>query len=69
MASLYDLFCYQSLTYTDPLLVELLSYLPTRFYSHIFDYIANEHSSDDESVQSIDSSVSAFCSDDSTYFS
>ena len=69
MASLYDLLCYYSLTCSDPLLEELLSYLPTRFHSHTFDYIAYEHSSDEESVHSIDSSVSAFCSDDSTYFS
>ena len=69
LASLYDLLCYHSLTSTDPLLEELLAYLPTRFHSHIFDYIGYEHSSDDESVHSIDSSISAFCSDDSTYFS
>ena len=69
MASLYDLLCYQSLTSTDPLLEELIAYLPTRFHSHIFDYIAYEHSSDEESVHSIDSSASAFYSDDSTYFS
>ena len=69
MASLYDLLCYHSLTSTDPLLEELLSNLPTRFHSHIFDYIAYAHSSDEESVHSIDSSVSAFYSDDSTYFS
>ena len=69
MASCYDLLCYHSLTSTDPLLEELLSYFPTRFHSHIFDYIAYKHSSDDESVHSIDSSVSAFYSDDSTYFS
>ena len=68
MVSLYDLLCYHSLTSTDPLHKELLSYLPTRFHSHIFDYIARERSSDDESVHSIDSSVSAFYSDDSTYF-
>ena len=69
MASLYDLLCYYSLTCSDPLLEELLSYLPTRFHSHIFDYIAYEHSSDEESDHSVDSSVSAFYSDDSTYFS
>ena len=69
MASLYDLLCYHSLTSTDPLLEELLAYLPTRFHSHIFDYIAYEHSSDEESVYSIGSSVSTLYSDDSTYFS
>ena len=68
-ASLYDLFFYHSLTSTDPLLGELLAYLPTRFRFHIFDYIAFEHSSNEESVHSLDSSVSAFYSDDSTYFS
>ena len=31
MASLYDLLCYHSLTCTDPLLEELLAYLPTAF--------------------------------------
>ena len=65
MASLYDLLCHHSLTSTDPLLEELLAYLPTRFHSHIFDYIFYEHSSDDESVHSIDSLISAFYSDDS----
>ena len=69
MASLYDLLCYHSLSCTDPLLEELIAYLPTRFHSHIFDYIAYEHSSDEASAHSIDSSVSAFYSDDSTYFS
>ena len=69
MASLYDVFCYHSLTSTDPLLRELLAYLPTRFHSHIFDYFVYGHSSDDESVRSFDSSESAFHSDDSTYFS
>ena len=68
MASLYDLLCYHSLTSTDPLLEEILSYLPTRFNSHISDYIGYEHSSDEESVHSIDSSVSAFNSEDSTHF-
>ena len=69
MASLYDVLCYHSLTSTDPLLEELLCYLPTRFQSRIFDYIAYEHSSDDESVHSVDSSFSAFYSNDSTLFS
>ena len=69
MASLYDPLCYHSLTSTDPLLEEILSYLPTSFHSHIFDYIAYEHSPDEESVHSIASSASAFYSDDSTYFS
>ena len=68
-ASLYDLLCYHSLTSTDPLLEELLFYLPTRLHSHIFDYNGYQHSSDDESVGSIDSSISAFYSDGSTYFS
>ena len=57
------------LTNNDPVLKELLSYLPTRFSSQIFDYIGQEHSSVDESVRSFESSVSAFYSDDSTYFS
>ena len=69
MASLNDLLCYHSLTSTDPLLEELIAYLPTRFDSHIFDFFAYEHSSDEESVHSIDLSVSAFYSDDWTYFS
>ena len=69
MARLYDLLCYHSITSTDPLLEELPAYLPTRFHSHIFDYIVYEHSSDDESVHLIGSSISAFYSDDSTYFS
>ena len=52
MASLYDLLRYHSLTSTDPLLEELIAYLPTRFHSHIFDYIVYEHSSDDSSIRS-----------------
>ena len=68
MLSLYELLCHHSLTTNDPLLEELLSYLPTRLPSHIFDYISYE-SSDSESVRSIDSSVSEFYSDDSTCFS
>ena len=68
MASLYDLLGYHSLTSTDPLLEELLFYLPTRFHCHIFDYIVYEQPSDAESVHSIDSSVFASYSDDSTYF-
>ena len=66
MASLYELLCHHSLTNNDPLLEELLSHLPTQFPSYIFDYIAYEDS-DHESVHSIDSFVSAFYSDDSTY--
>ena len=69
MASLYDLFCHHSLTNTDPLLEKLLSHHLTRFHSHIFDYIAYEHSSGEKSLHSIDSSISAFYSDDSTQFS
>ena len=69
MASLYDLLCYHSLTSTDPLLEEILSYLPTRFYFQMFDCIVYEHSSDDESVHFIETSVSALYSSDSAYFS
>ena len=65
-ASLYELLCHHFLTRNDPLLDELHSYLPTRFLSHIFDCIAYD-SSDNESVRSIDSSVSVFYSDESTY--
>ena len=60
MSSFYDLLCYHSLTSKDPLIKELLSYLPTRFHSHIFDFIAMEHYSDVESVHLHDSSVSEF---------
>ena len=42
MASLYELLCHHSLTNTDPLLGELLSYLPTRFHLHFFEYISDE---------------------------
>ena len=69
MASLYDFLCHTSLTSRDPLLEELIAYLPTRFHSHNFHYIVYEHSSDEESVHSIDSSVFEFYSEDSTYFS
>ena len=68
VANLYDLLRYHSLTSTDPLLEELPAYLPTRLHSHIFDYIAYEHSSDEESLHSIASSTFAFYFDDSTYF-
>ena len=67
-ASLCELLAHHSLTTDDPLLEEMLSYLPNRFLPHIFDYFAYE-SSDAESVRSIDSSTCAFYSDDSTYFS
>ena len=66
MASLYELLCHHSLTKNDPLLEELLSYLPTRFPSQLLNNIAYE-SSNNEIIKSIDSS--AFHSDDSTYFS
>ena len=69
MAKLYDILCCHFFTFSDPLLGEILSYLPRRFRCHIFDHIVYEHSSDDELLHSIDSSVSAFYSDDSTYFS
>ena len=69
LANLYDLLCYHSFTVTNPVLVELLVYLPTRFHSHIFDYNAYENSSDEKSVHSIDPSISALYSHDSTYFS
>ena len=68
MASVYELLCHHCLRNNDPELEELLSYLPARFPLHISDYIAYE-SFDNESVRSIDSSISSFCSDDSTYFS
>ena len=68
MASLYELLCHRSLTCSDPMLGELLSYLPTKFPSLTFNFIANEDS-DRQSVHSIGPSVSAFYSDDSTYFS
>ena len=68
MANLYEFLCRHSLTCFDPLLEEMLLLRPTTFTSHIFDYIAYEDS-DNESVHSHDSSVSAFFSADSTYFS
>ena len=68
MASLYKLLCHHFLTNTNPLLEELLSYVPNRFPKHTFDFIAYK-SSVKESARSIDSSVSPFFSDDSTYFS
>ena len=68
VVSLYKSLCDHSLTCFDPLFEELFSYLPTRCPSNIFDYNAYEDS-DHESVLSIDSSISAFCFDDSTYLS
>ena len=58
MAKLYEMLCLHALTCSDPLLEELLPYIPTRFPSHIFDYIAYEDSHHDP-IHSIDSSVSA----------
>ena len=68
MASLYEFLCYHSLSSTDQFLEELLFCLPTSFHSHTFDYNIYEHSLDQESVHLIDSSISAFYSDDWTYF-
>ena len=67
MGSLYELLCDHSLQSPEPMLDELLFYLPTLFPSHIFDYIVYESSDDD--THSSDSHISAFYSDDSTYFS
>ena len=66
MGSLYELLCHLSLSFHDPLLDELLPYLPTRFSSHIVDYIVDENSDDDPNYT--DSNISAFYPDDSTYF-
>ena len=68
MASLYELLCHYSRTCSDPLLEEVLSHLPTRFPSRIFDCIVYEIS-DSGSGNSIDSTISVFHSDDSTFFS
>ena len=68
MARLFERLCHHSLTNNDLLLDELLSCLPSRFPLHIFDYIAYEIS-DNESVRSVDSSVSVFYSNVSIYFS
>ena len=65
---LYEIFCHHSVTCSDPLLEELFSHLPNRFPSQIFVYIGYE-ASNHEHVHSICSSVFAFYSDDSTYFS
>ena len=63
MASLDERLCHNSPKCSNPLLEELLAYLPTRFPSHVFDLFAFE-SSDNESVHSILSPVSAFyCND------
>ena len=68
MAGSYELLCHHSLTCSDPFLEEILFYHPTRFPSHVFDFIAHG-SCDNQSNISIDSSVFAFYSDDSNYFS
>ena len=65
--SLYELLCHHPLGSPDPLPDELLSYLPTCFSSHIFDYIVFEKADADPYYS--DSKLSAFYSDDSTYFS
>ena len=66
MISLYEFLCHHSVTKTNPLLEELLSNLPTRFLSHILVYVA--YATDNESVDSVDSSISAFYSYDSSFF-
>ena len=43
MVRLCELLCQHSLTCLDLLIEELLAYLPTRFPSHIFDYISNNN--------------------------
>ena len=72
MGSLYELFCHHSSQSPDPLLDELLTYLPTLFPSHIFTipylYYIVYASSNDETHHS-DSNISVLHSDDSTYFS
>ena len=68
MTSLNEFLCQHSITYSYPSLEELLAYLPVRFQLHNFDYILYENS-DNKSVNSMDSSLSAFYSDDSPYFS
>ena len=68
MASLLELICHHSLKFSDPLLGKLLSYLSTHFPMHIFDYSVFKSSVTD-SVSSIDSSISAFFFDGSTFFS
>ena len=53
MAGLYQLLRHHSLACSDPLLKNLLSFLPTSFLSHIFVYMAFEDS-DQESFHSND---------------
>ena len=67
MGSLYEFPYNLSRNSHNPLLDELLSYLPTHFSSHIFDYIVYKDSNDDPYFS--DSDISAFYSDNSTYFS
>ena len=67
MGSLYELLCHDSLSSPNPRLDELLSYLPTHFVSLIFDYVVYDDS--DEDPYYSNSNISAFYSDDSTYFS
>ena len=66
-ASLYELLRHSSLNSPDPLLDGLLSHLPTRSSSHKFDYIVYEDSDADPYYS--DSNLSAFYSEDSSYFS
>ena len=67
MGSLYEFPYNHSRNYHDPLLDELLFYLPSCFSSHICDYIVYADP-DDYSYYS-NSKISAFYSDNSTYFS
>ena len=67
MGIVYEVFCHHSLPYSDPLFVELLSYLPTLFILHIYDQ--NIYEKSDDEVDHSDSFFSALYSVDSTYFS
>ena len=66
IGSLFELLCHHSMQPLDPMLDELLFYLPALFPSHIFDYLVYERS--DDNTHSSDSHISAFYSADSTYF-
>ena len=68
IASLQEFLCHYPFNCSDILLEELFSYLATLFPSHFFDRVVYE-SSDNESSNSIDFSISIFYCNDSNYLS
>ena len=63
MGRLHELLCHHSMQFANPLVDELLCYLPTPFHSLTFDKRVCERSNDE--AHHSNSNISAFYSDDS----